>query len=78
MMCWSHVGLSLSSSTIHVAANLPVNVNSYHQTPRRGTPFAAPFSDRCNKLASLDSEWLDGEGFNGHPESIPAVNLLMQ
>jgi len=25
-----------------------------------------------------DSEWRDRAGFNGHPDSIPAVNLLMQ
>jgi hypothetical protein len=26
----------------------------------------------------LDSEWRDRTGFNGHPNLIPAVNLLMQ
>ncbi|MEO6924354.1 MAG: hypothetical protein ABI142_11050, partial [Bryocella sp.] len=25
-----------------------------------------------------DSEWRDRAGFNGHPDLIPAVNLLMQ
>ena len=30
------------------------------------------------ELASLDSEWRDRAGFNGHPDLIPTVNLLMQ
>jgi hypothetical protein len=32
-----------------------------------------------NKLAhTWDSEWRDRTGFNGHPDLIPAANLLMQ
>ena len=42
-----------------------------------GVPLTTNSGVLLNSLR-WDSEWRDRTGFNGHPNLIPAVNLLMQ
>ena len=71
--------------TYVAAAYIPGHACLYAIAPRSNQSrfFACADISRLiiakNKLAhTWDSEWRDRTGFNGHPDLIPAANLLMQ